>query len=134
MIKPALFFLAMSVSWMGLTGQRVTKVTVLSVPLSISYTWEISCKEFDRTFNDIKKKVILTQTTKIKELTLALSKFKLTTLAGIDVRGKLFVCSSGKKLKVICFDELGNFFIDGNFFENKTLFNFLLLNKFITWQ
>ena len=133
-MKPWLLYFIMLLSWSNMSGQNITKVTIISVPLSITYSWDINCKEFDRTFNDIKKTIILTSTSKIEEMKLALSKFKVAELTGIDVRGKLLICHNGKNLKVACFDEFGDFYVDGNFYENKKLFNFLLANKFITWQ
>ena len=59
--------------------------------------------------------------------------FKSINLSGIDVRGKLVIFYNEKRVKVVCFDEFGHFFMNEGFFENKKLFNFLLLNKFIAY-
>ena len=117
---------------MSLYGQNITKIKVISIPLYTTSTFRITCNEFDKNFPEMKKEVILNKN-KVREIEVVLSSFKAINSKGIDVRGKLVICYNKKRNKVICFNLFGHFFFDGGFFENKKLFNFLLLNKFIAY-
>ena len=133
MLRKWLFNCVILLISVNVNAQKIQKVKVVSVPLYITSSFQISCNQFDKSFVQIKKEVLLKESKIIKEINGLFSMFVPIKLKGINVRGKLILCNGKGKTKEICFDEFGHFFKDDAFYENKKLFNFLLSNHFIEY-
>jgi hypothetical protein len=115
-----------------LNAQKISKLSISSVQLNMTSTFTVSCNSFEESFLGSIKQKLIKEPTKLKQVDILLSKFKSLKLKRIDVRGKLIIYYKERKRRIICLDEFGHFSIDGLFFENKKLFNFLLSNKYIS--
>ena len=115
-------------------GQKIQSVRAVSIPLYMSSTFQISCKQIDIEFPEEKHDTTLRKSKNILEIQQLLLKSKLTKLSGIDVRGKLTVIYVGKKIKTLCFDEFGNF-VDGSFiYQNKFLLDYLVKKNVVSYN
>ena len=117
----------------GAYSQKINQIKVVSAPLYTTSTFRISCIDFDRNFTKLKRDFLIKDKNEIRQMKFFFSKFKTKKLSAIDVRAKLIVCYENKAINVICMDEFGNFFRNNKFYENESLFNFLIQHKLIEY-
>jgi hypothetical protein len=127
---PCLLFLSLTCIFNLSIGQKISKVTVVSVSLSTTSTFDVSCNLFDSEFDKMKK-ILSVQENDFTMLYKLLYKSTPKIRNHMDVRGKLLIDFQNKKKKRFCFDEFGVFFDGKEYFENKLLFKFLLKKKLI---
>jgi hypothetical protein len=125
------YFLLIAFFFQTGNAQNIIKATVISVPLSITSTFTISCQIFDDSFD--KKKVSNVKKVDLKDLYTLLSKSKipLQERKRIDVRGKIMIYFDNKTSRRICFDEFGIFLYGERFLENRPLLEYLITHKLV---
>ncbi len=125
------YFLLFSLFFQSVNAQNVIKATVISVPLSITTAFAISCQIFDDSFD--KKKVSNVKKVDAKNLYTLFRKSKIPQQERkhIDVRGKIMLYFDNKTSRKICFDELGIFLYEKGFLENRPLLEYLIEHKLV---
>ncbi len=127
-----LFFISLLFINLDSTAQKINKIEVHSIPLSIETVYDIPCSaNFDKGFSSslvIKK---ITRCDTLSNIESLLDRFTSQKINSIDVRGQLIIFYQ-HKTQQICFDRFGDFCKDGKYFNNMQLFEFLKRNRLIS--